>query len=90
MTSEMHLLGESIQEVTLYAWPMLFLYGDNNRFDEDSRQLLEMMRDWAEEFEQWWAGNIEKDATFLEVHDYVEDIEAFTDRKCKEYIKNFT
>ena len=85
----MHLLGETIQEVTLYAWPIL--YGDDNRFDEDSRQLLEMLRDWAEEFEQWWRGNVERDAaSFLEVHDYVEDIEAFTDRKCKEYIKNFT
>ena len=45
MTQEMHLLGETIQEVTLAAWPIVWA---DNKYDQDSRNVLEMLRDWAE------------------------------------------
>lgn len=83
MTREMHLLGESIQEVTLYAWPIVW---DGNKYDQDSRIVLEMLRDWAEEFENWWSGH---DEDWIAFHDYVEECWAFTKKKCEEYIKNF-
>ncbi len=83
MTREMHLLGESIQEVTLYAWPIVW---DGNKYDQDSREVLEMLRGWAEEFENWWSGH---DEDWICTHDYVEECWAFTGKKCQEYIKKF-
>ena len=83
MTREMHLLGESIQEVTLFAWPIVWA---DNKYDQDSRNVLEMLRDWAEEFETWWTSH---DEDWMDSHDYVEEIWSFTDKKAKEYIKAF-
>lgn len=83
MTPEMHLLGESIQEVTLCAWPIVWA---DNKYDQDSRDVLEMLREWAEEFEAWWASH---DEDWMVSHDYVEEIWLFTDKKAKKYIKAF-
>lgn len=83
MTREMHLLGESIQEVTLCAWPIVWA---DNKYDQDSRCVLEMLRDWAEEFEAWWMSH---DEDWMDREDYVAQIWEFTDKKAKEYIKTF-
>ena len=85
MTNEMHLLGESIQEITLRAWPIVWA---NNMYDTDSRIVLEMLRDWAEEFETWYESHLEDD-DWMTSHDYILEAWAFADRKSKEYISQF-
>ncbi|MBO7684873.1 MAG: hypothetical protein J6Y20_04895 [Lachnospiraceae bacterium] len=82
LTNDMHLLGESIQEITLDAWPII--YGPENEYDQDSRVVLETIRDWAEEFERWWMSHSED---WRDHHDYLEEIDKFSDRKCKEYLE---
>lgn len=83
MTPEMHLLGESIQEVTLYAWPIVWA---DNKYDQYSRNVLEMLRDWAEEFETWWQSH---DEDWMDLHDYVGEVRKFTEKKVKDYIQLF-
>lgn len=83
MTREMHLLGEGIQEVTLRAWPKVWA---DNKYDQDSREVLITLREWAEEFENWWLSH---DEDWMDAHDYLEEIWAFTDKKVKEYLKRF-
>ena len=80
MTTEMHLLGEAIQEVTLAAWPVIW---DDNKYDQDSRNVLKMLREWAEEFENWWMSH---DEDWREDHDYLEEVWVFTEKKSKEYV----
>lgn len=80
MTQEMHLLGETIQEVTLAAWPVVWA---DNKYDQDSRNVLEMLRDWAEEFENWW---LSRDEDWRDRHDYLEEVWDFTEKKSKEYV----
>lgn len=82
MDRNTHLLCESVQEVTLAAWPVIW---DNNKYDQDSRVVLEVMRDWGEQFENWWIGH---DDDWIDSHDYVEEIWKYTDLKCKEYLRN--
>ena len=65
MTHEMHLLGESIQEVTLAAWPVVW---DNSKYDQDSRDVLETLRNWAEEFETWWQSHDEDGDVKIEAY----------------------
>ena len=83
MTNEMHLLGESIQEVTLVAWPIVYA---DNKYDQDSRMVLEMLRDWAEEFETWWMSH---DEDWRADNDYIVEVEDFAERKSREYISRF-
>lgn len=83
MTAEMHLLGESIQEVTLCAWPVVWA---GNKYDQDSRDVLETLREWAEEFENYWNAH---DEEWMDTHDYRIEIWGFTDKKAQEYIKRF-
>ena len=78
----MHLLCETIQEVTLVAWPII--YGPHNEYDQDSREVLETIRRWGWEFENWWLGHTDE---WIDNYDYIEEVEKFADRKCKEYLK---
>ena len=57
----------------------------DNKYDQDSRNVLETMRDWAEEFETWWQSH---DEDWICEHDYVEEIDKYTDLKCKEYLRS--
>ena len=82
LTNDMHMLGETIQEITLDAWPII--YGPENKYDQDSRDVLGTIRDWAGEFECWWMSH---DDAWRDKHDYLEEIDSFTDKKCKEYLK---
>ena len=82
LTNDMHMLGETIQEITLYAWPII--YGPENKYDQDSRDVLGTIRDWAGDFECWWMTH---DESWRDGHDYLEEIDAFTDKKCKEYLE---
>ena len=84
MTQQMHLLGESIQEVTLRAWPTV--YGEDNKYDQDSREVLRELRGWAEEFEKWWQSH---DEVCKDITDYVIEVWRFTDKKVEEYLKRF-
>ena len=81
MTQEMHLLCENAQEITLRVWAKVW---NNNKYDKDSRDVLMMLRDWAEEFEAWWQTH---DEDWMDAHDYLEEIWEFADRKAEEYIK---
>lgn len=83
---DMHLLCESIQEVTLYAWPKVW---DNNKYDQDSRNVLETLREWGAEFENYWQEQLDKDENYCDRHDYREEIWAFTEKKCQEYLEQF-
>lgn len=82
MTTEQHLICESVQEITLAAWPII--YGKDNRFDLDSRDVLETFRYWGEEFESWWLSH---DQDWIDEHDYLDEITTFTDRKVGEYLR---
>ena len=73
---------ESIQNITLQAWPEI--YGNDNPHDLDSVAVLDMFRDWGQEFEAWFLGMSE----IMEL-DYIEEIEKFTDNKVKEYLARF-
>ena len=84
MTQQMHLLGESIQEVTLRAWPTV--YGEDNKYDQDSREVLRELRGWAEEFEKWWQSH---DEVWKDITDYVIEVWRFTDKKVEEDLKRF-
>ena len=81
-----HLLCESIQEVTLYAWPKVW---DNNKYDQDSRDVLKTLREWGAEFENYWQEQLDKDENYCDRHDYREEIWAFTEKKCQEYLEQF-
>jgi hypothetical protein len=76
------LICESIQEITLYAWPVI--YGNNNIYDLDSREVLEMFRRWGEEFEAWWESHTED---WVCGHDYLEEVQNFAKKKVVEYIE---
>lgn len=81
-----HLLCESIQEVTLYAWPKVW---DNNKYDQDSRDVLETLREWGVEFENYWQAQLDKEEYYCDTHDYREELLAFTEKKCQEYLEQF-
>ena len=74
-------LVESIQDITLQAWPVIY------PVHNDSRTILQEFRRWGEEFEQWWSSQPQD---WLDSHDYMTEVESFTDRKCEEYIKTIS
>lgn len=76
------MICESIQKVTLQAWPII--YGNDNPHDLDSRDVLEEFRLWGEEFENWW---MEHDEDWRESTDYSEEITKFTDQKVGAYLR---
>lgn len=82
MTYEEHLICETVQYITIDAWPAI--YGEDNKYELDSRALLLEFRYWAEEFEKYWDSipDDEKDTK----HDYQIEVEEFTDKKIKEYL----
>ena len=77
------LICESIQEVTLTAWPMV--YGKNNDYDLDSLEILDLFRTWGEEFESWW---INHDEDWICSHDYISEVEHFAEQKAAAYIES--
>lgn len=77
------LICESIQEVTLVAWPMI--YGKNNDNDLDSREVLDLFRTWGEEFESWW---INHDEEWICSHDYIAEVEHFAEQKAAAYLES--
>ena len=81
MNHETSLLCESVQEMTLYAWPIIW---NDNKYDQDSREVLITIREWGEEFEEWWMSH---DENWRDRMDYLEEIQIFASRKCKEYLK---
>ena len=82
MTQEMHLLGETIQEITLYAWPIVY---NDNKYDIGSTETLSMLRDWAEEFEKWWRSH---DEDWVANNDFILEVEAFAEKKCQEFVQS--
>ena len=82
MDRQTHKLCESIQEITLQAWPII--YGKNNPYDLDSRAVLETFRLWGEEFETWWKTH---DSEWIDVADYRDEIMKFTDQKVGAYLR---
>ena len=71
-------LMETVQDITSMAWPEISEFHEKDGCD--SREIFSMFRDWAEEFENWW-NNLED----TEPHDYMLDVEEFTDKKVAEY-----
>lgn len=84
LDQDTHLLCESIQEITLYAWPIIW---DNNKYDQDSRNVLETIREWGAEFENYWQGQLDKDENYMDTHSYMEEIDHFAKKKCDEYLE---
>lgn len=80
MDQKTHLICESVQEVTLVAWPIVWA---DNKYDQDSRVVLEMLRDWGEEFENWW---ISHDEDWICDHDYIECVERYAEIKSRQYV----
>lgn len=77
------LICESIQEVTLICWPMI--YGENNDHDLDSREVLDLFRTWGEEFESWWINHPEE---WICEHDYIAEVEHFAEQKAAAYLES--
>ena len=70
---------ETIQDISIIAWNAI-----KNEVDEglvDSRGFLSECRRWAEEFERNWPKMEEKDL------DYMLEVEAFAEKKAREYAK---
>lgn len=84
MDRQTHLICENAQYITLIAWPII--YGDDNKYDQDSRNVMETIRDWAEAFENWWQLH---DEEWMEVNDYLSELEKFTEEKAEKYIEPF-
>ena len=82
MDRNTHLLCEAVQEVTLAAWPVIWA---GNKYDQDSRNVLETIRDWAEDFENEW---LKKGDDYVDSHDWLEEIQAYTEVKCREYLRS--
>ncbi len=76
----MHLLGETIQDITLTAWPVVW---NNNKYDQDSRVVLEMLRDWAEDFQSMWDGMSQDER---DKKSYLSMVEDYAWRKAQEYV----
>lgn len=71
------MLIEATQDITLSAWEKV--YGSTPAYG-DSRIVLQLFRDWAEEFEAWW----QSDAVKPEEDDYMLAVERFTEKKIAE------
>lgn len=82
LDNDSHLICESIQEVTLVAWPMI--YGEDNKFDLNSSEVLETFRLWGAEFESWWMAHTEE---WRDAHDYTYEVENFAQKKAVEWIE---
>ena len=82
MDRQSHLICENAQWITLYAWPII--YGKDNQYDIDSRDVMAEFRSWAEEFEAWWQSH---DEDWQECADYPTEIDNFAEKKVQEYIK---
>lgn len=82
MDTKTHLICETVQYITIDAWPAI--YGDENEHDLDSRDLLLEFRYWGEEFEKFWMSLSEDDRESK--YDYQLELEKFTDKKVKEYL----
>ena len=64
-------------------WPMV--YGENNDYDLDSREILDLFRTWGEEFESWWMSH---DEAWICEHDYISEVEHFAEQKAADYIES--
>ena len=84
LSRDMHLLCETIQEITLHVWDKVWA---DNKYDQDSRNVLEMLRDWGVEFENYWQEQFAKDEYYGDTHDYLEEVWAYADKKADEYVK---
>ena len=80
---ESHLICESIQNITIVAWPMI--YGKDNPHDLNSMELLELFRSWGEQFEAWWINHPDK---WVAEHDYIIEVENFALKKADEYLES--
>lgn len=72
ISNEIHCLIESAQDITLYAYDRVYQKDGY----ESSREVLELFRRWAEEFESEW----DSDANL----DYMEEIDKFAEKKLQE------
>lgn len=77
-----HLICETAQYMTLDVWPVI--YGEDNKYDQDSRDVMETIRGWAEEFENWWQSH---DEDWMDATDYLSELDRFAYGKAKEYVK---
>ena len=82
MTKREHLICETVQYITIDAWRAI--YGDDNKYDLDSRDLLIEFRYWGEEFENWWDSLSEDERESK--YDYQLELDKFTDKKVAEYL----
>lgn len=82
MDRKTSLLCESVQDVTIIAWPIVWR---NNMYDQDSRQVLIMLREWGEEFQNWWDAQTDD---YRDEHSYLEEVEMFAEKRANEYVKD--
>lgn len=74
-------LMETVQDITSMAWPEIMAFNEEDGCD--SREIFSMFRDWAKEFEAYW-DNLVKEGV-EDDHDYMLEVEEFTDKKVAEY-----
>lgn len=85
MDTQTHLICETAQYMTLDAWPIM--YGEDNKYDLDSRDVLMEIRLWAEEFEKWWQSH---DEDWMDSNDYQIEVEKFATKKAEEFVSWLT
>lgn len=85
MDKKTHLICETAQYMTLDAWPIM--YGEDNKYDLDSRVVLMEIREWAEEFEEWWQSH---DEDWIDTTDYQIEVEKFATGKAQAYVESLT
>lgn len=85
MDTKTHLICETVQYMTLDAWPIM--YGEDNKYDLDSRLVLMEIREWAEEFEKWWQSH---DEDWIDTTDYQIEVEKFATEKAQAYVESLT
>lgn len=75
---------ETVQDITSMAWPEILKFHEKEGCD--SRSIFSMFRNWAREFEKNWL--LEQIACEYPEHDYMTEVETFTNAKVAEYKKS--
>lgn len=75
---EVDLLMETVQNITVVVWPML--YGNENPYDMNTAGVLDLCRDWGREFEKAWRA---KSPEEQEAEDYLISLEKYAEEKAK-------
>lgn len=79
-------LMETVQDISTIAWPEIMAFNEEDGCD--SRETFAMFREWAREFEKMWNTYVEQGVE--DDHDYMLEVEEFTEKKVAEYKETYS